>query len=131
MFNSHWNPIKHKPLCGCNAQRPSDNITKETRKTNAYNDNLFDRFAINHIASLDKRIEVKINASNQSTSVHTSSRTSVSLRSHLRSHLRSSLFVHPFAPRTPPATSSFSARTVVHTDHHLQLLPHLCSHHDE
>jgi len=50
MFNSHWNPIKHKPLCDCNAQRPSNNITKETRKTNAYNDNLFDRLAINHLS---------------------------------------------------------------------------------
>jgi len=27
MFNSHWNHIKHKPLCDCNAQRPSNNIT--------------------------------------------------------------------------------------------------------
>jgi len=123
MFNSHWNPIKHKPLCGCNAQKPSDNITKETRKTNAYYDNLFDRVAINHNASLDKRIEVKINASNQSTFVHTSSRTSV--------RLRSPLFVPLFAPRPPPATSSSSAHTFVNIDHHLQLPLHLCSHHDQ
>ncbi|KAG5055329.1 hypothetical protein JHK85_007839 [Glycine max] len=50
---THWNPIKRKPEHPCVVamlRTPSDNITGETRKTNAYKDNLFDRLAIHHLS---------------------------------------------------------------------------------
>ncbi|RDX89727.1 Beta-carotene isomerase D27, chloroplastic, partial [Mucuna pruriens] len=53
LCSTHWNPIKRKPENPCVVamlRRSSDNITGETRKANAYNDNLFDRFAINHLS---------------------------------------------------------------------------------
>jgi len=54
LCSTHWNPIKRKPQHPCVVamlRRASDSIiTEETRKTNAYNDNLFDRLAINHLS---------------------------------------------------------------------------------
>jgi len=37
---------------------PSDSITEETRKVNAYKDNLFDRLAINHLSKAFKKPQV-------------------------------------------------------------------------
>ena len=53
LCSTHWNPIKHKlehPYMVAMLRTPSDSITEETRKVNAYKDNLFDRLAINHLS---------------------------------------------------------------------------------
>jgi len=50
---THWNPTKRKlqhPSVVAMLRRPSDTITEQTTKTNAYKDNLFDRLAINHLS---------------------------------------------------------------------------------
>ncbi|XP_014495686.1 beta-carotene isomerase D27, chloroplastic [Vigna radiata var. radiata] len=53
LCSTHWNHTKRKlehPCAVAMLRRPSESITEETRKTNAYNDNLFDRLAINHLS---------------------------------------------------------------------------------
>ncbi|KOM25133.1 hypothetical protein LR48_Vigan50s005300 [Vigna angularis] len=53
LCSTHWNHTKRKPEHPCAVamlRRPSESITEEPRKTNAYNDNLFDRLAINHLS---------------------------------------------------------------------------------
>ncbi|KAG4913191.1 hypothetical protein JHK82_053776 [Glycine max] len=53
LCSTHWNTIKRKPehplWLQC-SERPQTNITGETRKTNAYKDNLFNRLAIHHLS---------------------------------------------------------------------------------
>ncbi|XP_020225065.1 beta-carotene isomerase D27, chloroplastic isoform X3 [Cajanus cajan] len=53
LCSTHLNPIKREPqhpsVVAMLRTTPSDHVTAKT-KTNAYNDNLFDRLAINHLS---------------------------------------------------------------------------------
>ncbi|KAL9323761.1 hypothetical protein ACSQ67_008618 [Phaseolus vulgaris] len=136
LCSTHWNPIKHKLEHPCVVAMLGDlreNITEETRKTNAYNDNFrgfstaFDSFAglSNNKNGYESLVEADIVAKHKFDPIqHEVIIQGLRIKfmkaiklpylrshfhSHLPSHLRSRLRLHLRSPMFAPPFSSTCA----------------------